>query len=79
MTESGVQVIVLEAFKDYEEKTGKPRHDENLDNFRELFGTQSELKGAVGAVKTMVLGFGLLFSFIGAVYTVILLVRAVRA
>jgi hypothetical protein len=36
--ENAVKVIVNAGFADYEEKTGLPRHKENLGNFEKLFG-----------------------------------------
>lgn len=45
MSESDVKVIVNDSFALYEEKTAKPRHEENLGNFTELFRVLNLVKG----------------------------------
>ena len=50
MDENAVKVIVQEAFDGYEAQTGKPRHEQNLTNFKDLFGAMNWLKGAGAAI-----------------------------
>lgn len=45
MDENAVTVIVNKAFSNYEEKTGLPRHQENLGNFAALFALVNKAKG----------------------------------
>jgi hypothetical protein len=49
MDENAVKVIVQAGFDTYEEKTGLPRHNENLKNFEKLFGAANWIKGAAWA------------------------------
>lgn len=46
MTESDVKVTATALLDAYEEKTGKPRHDQNLANFQLIFDFISRAKGA---------------------------------
>lgn len=54
MSEAEVKVVVYEAFETYEEKTGKPRHEENLANFATLKTSFDMLRGAVILVAFLV-------------------------
>lgn len=75
MTESGVQVIVMDAFKEYEKETGGPRHEQNLGNFQVVFANQNRQSGALSAIRWMLLIFGSIMTFLGGIYTVIQIVR----
>lgn len=71
MTENDVKVIVNEAFSQYEESTGKPRHNENLGNFTELFRALNWLKG-LGAGVFFIIGVP---SLIASIMTIVKLSR----
>jgi hypothetical protein len=71
MIESDVKVIVNEAFSTYEEKTGLPRHEENLGNFREIFAILNRWKGFAVAC-TFIIGLP------ACIASLIVIVRAVK-
>jgi hypothetical protein len=54
MTESGVRVMVLEAFANYEKETGLPRHKENLGNFTILFDRMNKAIGSLNTLKWII-------------------------
>lgn len=49
MSESEVLNLVNEAFDRYEDRTGKPRHEENVQKFEELFRVLNKMRGAMWA------------------------------
>lgn len=57
MTESGVRVMVMEAFATYEKETGLPRHNENLGNFTKVFAAMNQAIGSINTLK-WVIGIG---------------------
>jgi hypothetical protein len=65
LDENAVRVIVQDAFDSYEETTGKPRHEQNLDNFTKLFGALSWVKGAACAFGTLLTAIELYFKLHG--------------
>lgn len=75
MTESGVQVIVMKAFENYEEKTGKPRHEQNLRNFAKLFDINSRQNGGINVLKWML---GIFLGIPALVWTIMQIARAVK-
>lgn len=54
MSESDVQVIVNDAFSTYERETGKPRHEENTENFKEVFRMFNMLRGVMWTAMALV-------------------------
>lgn len=75
MTESGVRVIVFEAFANYEKETALPRHTENLGNFKTLFATMNK---AIGSINTLKWFLGIVIGGPGIVMVVIELMRFAR-
>lgn len=71
MGESDVKVIVTEALDAYEERTGLPRHKENLENFRKLFALANKAIG-IGLACTAFCGIPALIA------SLIVIVRFVR-
>lgn len=47
--ESEVLNLITDAFDRYEEKTGQPRHAENVQKFQDLFEVLNKMKGAMWA------------------------------
>lgn len=51
MMENDVKVLLTDALQDYEDRTGLPRHQENLKNFADLFAVVNKTSGGVTAMK----------------------------
>lgn len=49
--ENDVKVLMTAALETYEEKTGYPRHKENLANFEKLFAVVNKTDGGITAMK----------------------------
>lgn len=71
MGENDVKVMLNAAFEGYEERTGLPRHTENLGNFRRLFSLANR---AIGIAIACSFFFGLP----AAIASVIVIVKFVR-
>lgn len=53
MTENDVKEIARGILEVYEEKTGKPRHEENTEKFDKLFGVLNWIRGAFWTFGTI--------------------------
>lgn len=71
MTENDVIVLVTRDREKYEEKTGLPRHEENLANFGVIFGWISKAKGFAIAC-TVFIGLP------GVVASMIVIIKTIR-
>jgi hypothetical protein len=71
MTDNDVIVIAGAITKEYEEKTGKPRHEENLDNFRVIFEFMTTAKSYARAA-------GVIFGLPTFVASIIVIVKTIK-